>query len=63
MPSRGWQVQREAIPLSGCRSETAGAGRGQGPAQLSDENRHLVLGITCRQMLAFRSFSGKESGC
>ncbi len=35
-------------PLSRCRGETSCAGRGQGPAQLSDGNRHLVLGITCR---------------
>lgn len=34
--------------LSGCRGEASGAGRGQGPAQLSVGNRHLVLGITCR---------------
>ena len=34
--------------LSGCWGEASGAGRGQGPAQLSDGNRHLVLGITCR---------------
>ena len=31
--------------LSGCRGETSGTGRGQGPAQLSVGNRHLVLGI------------------
>lgn len=47
------QGQGDAIPLSGCRGETPGAGRGQGPAQLSDGNRHLVLGITCRQNLLF----------
>ncbi len=39
--------------LSGCRGETSGAGRGQGPAQLSVGNRHLVLGITCRQHALF----------
>ena len=39
--------------LSGCWGEASGAGRGQGPAQLSDGNRHLVLGITCRQTLLF----------
>ena len=39
--------------LSGCRGETSGAGRGQGPAQLSVGNRHLVLGITCRQTSLF----------
>ncbi len=44
---------RGCNPLSGCRGETSGAGRGQGPAQLSDGNRHLVLGITCRQNLLF----------
>gem|GEM_PF-7103447 len=39
--------------LSGCRVETSGAGRGQGPAQLSVGNRHLVLGITCRHTSLF----------
>ena len=42
--------------LSGCRGETSGAGRGEGPAQLSDGNRHLVLGITCRHTLRFSGF-------
>ena len=42
--------------LSGCRGETSGAGRGEGPAQLSDGNRHLVLGITCRHGDLFRCF-------
>lgn len=42
--------------LSGCRGEASGAGRGQGPAQLSDGNRHLVLGITCRHGDRFRCF-------
>jgi len=49
----GARGQGDAIPLSGCRGETSGAGRGQGPAQLSVGNRHLVLGITCRQTLLF----------
>ena len=44
---------RGCNPLSGCRGETSGAGRGQGPAQLSVGNRHLVLGITCRQISLF----------
>lgn len=39
--------------LSGCWGEASGAGRGQGPAQLSVGNRHLVLGITCRQTSLF----------
>ena len=39
--------------LSGCWGEASGAGRGQGPAQLSVGNRHLVLGITCRQNALF----------
>lgn len=47
-PGTGWKRL--------CGSKAAGL------AQLSDENRHLVLGITCRQMLVFRNFSGKESG-
>lgn len=42
--------------LSGCWGEASGAGRGQGPAQLSDGNRHLVLGITCRHGDRFRCF-------
>ena len=42
--------------LSGCWGEASGAGRGQGPAQLSDGNRHLVLGITCRHGDCFRCF-------
>ena len=46
--------------LSGCRGETSGAGRGQGPAQLSVGNRHLVLGITCRQTSLFPW--GQEAG-
>ena len=44
---------RGCNPLSGCRGETSGAGRGQGPAQLSVGNRHLVLGITCRHTSLF----------
>ena len=55
--SRGTQVPlaelRGGSLLSGCWGEASGAGRGQGPAQLSDGNRHLVLGITCRQNLLF----------
>lgn len=39
--------------LSGCWGEASGAGRGQGPAQLSVGNRHLVQGITCRQTPLF----------
>ena len=39
--------------LSGCWGEASGAGRGQGPAQLSVGNRHLVLGTTCRQTSLF----------
>ena len=51
--------------LSGCRGGTSGAGRGQGPAQLSVGNRHLVLGITCRQNALFhvnqqRQLGGKD---
>ena len=42
--------------LSGCWGEASGAGRGQGPAQLSVGNRHLVLGITCRHGDRFRCF-------
>ena len=42
--------------LSGCWGEASGAGRGQGPAQLSDGNRHLVLGIPCRHGDGFRWF-------
>ena len=42
--------------LSGCWGEASGAGRGQGPAQLSDGNRHLVLGITCRHGFGFSGF-------
>ena len=42
--------------LSGCRGETSGAGRGQGPVQLSDGNRHLVVGITCRHGFGFSGF-------
>ena len=45
--------------LSGCRGETSGAGRGQGPAQLSDGNRHLVLGITCRHGFGFQGLRGR----
>ena len=44
--------------LSGCWGEASGAGRGQGPAQLSDGNRHLVLGITCRIIHNLLCFSG-----
>ena len=55
--SRGTQVLlaelRGGSLLSGCRGETSGAGRGQGPAQLCDGNRHIVLGITCRHTLLF----------
>ena len=39
--------------LSRCWGEASGAGRGQGPAQLSVGNRHLVLGITRRQTAFF----------
>ena len=43
--------------LSGCWGEASGcAGRGQGPAQLSDGNRHLVLSITCRHGDRFHCF-------
>lgn len=50
--------------LSGCRGEASGAGRGQGPAQLSDGNRHLVLGITCRHTERFFLFSrGRGKAC
>ena len=45
--------------LSGCRGEASGAGRGQGPAQLSDGNRHLVLGITCRHGFGFQGLRGR----
>jgi len=59
--SRGTQFPlaelRGGSLLSGCRGETSGAGRGQGPAQLSDGNRHLVLGITCRHTSLFSRFS------
>ena len=50
--------------LSGGWGEAAGAGRGQGPAQLSDGNRHLVLGITCRHGDRFRCFfeAGEKHG-
>lgn len=55
---------RGGSPLSGCRGETSGAGRGQGPAQLSVGNRHLVLGITCRHGDRFRCFfeAGEKHG-
>ena len=46
--------------LSGCRGEAPGAGRGQGPAQSSDENRHLILGIACRTTIRFFGF--QEAG-
>ena len=50
--------------LSGCWGEASGAGRGQGPAQLSDGNRHLVLGITCRHTERFFLFSrGRRKAC
>lgn len=43
--------------LSGCWGEASGcAGRGQGPAQLSDGNRHLILSITCRHGDRFHCF-------
>lgn len=42
--------------LSGCWGEASGAGRGQGPAQLSDGNRRLLLGITCRHTFLFSWF-------
>ena len=45
--------------LSGCWGEASGAGRGQGPAQLSDGNRHLVLGITCRHGFGFQGLRGR----
>ena len=50
--------------LSGCWGEASGAGRGQGPAQLSDGNRHLVLSITCRHGDRFRCFfeAGEKHG-
>ena len=55
--SRGTQFPlaelRGGSLLSGCWGEASGAGRGQGPAQLSVGNRHLVLGITCRQTSLF----------
>jgi len=59
--SRGTQFPlaelRGGSLLSGCWGEASGAGRGQGPAQLSDGNRHLVLGITCRHGDRFCCFS------
>ena len=62
--SRGTQFPlaelRGGSPLSGCWGEASGAGRGQGPAQLSVGNRHLVLGITCRKRLMFSEF--REAG-
>jgi len=62
--SRGTQFLlaelRGGSPLSGCWGEASGAGRGQGPAQLSVGNRHLVLGITCRQTSLFPW--GQEAG-
>ena len=58
--SRGTQFPlaelRGGSLLSGCWGEASGTGRGQGPAQLSDGNRHLILGITCRHRDRFRYF-------
>ena len=64
--SDGAGVKGKALPLaelrggsllSGCWGEASGAGRGQDPAQLSDGNRHLVLGIACRRG---REFAAKR---
>ena len=66
--SRGTQFPlaelRGGSLLSGCWGEASSAGRGQGPAQLSDGNRHLVLGITCRHGDRFRCFfeAGEKHG-
>ena len=48
---RGWK-----LPLNERFGTVGGRGRGQSPAQLSDGNRHLVLGIACRKVPENRSF-------